>query len=408
MELTINLPLPHGKQRDILRSPAKRKVVCAGRRAGKTTLAARLACKQLFSGRHILLSSPSQQQADAFWDKTKEWLAPVIQARLVEKNEQRRILRFHQNGGRIRVKTASDADQLRGDDADLLVLDECALLAPDAWDKVGAPMLLDNDGDAWFISTPRRRNWFFELYQRAIGDDTGRWQAWHFTSHDNPHLSASALEEITSDLTDEAYRQEILAEFLEGEGAVFRNIRACLTAPMNAMPDAHRGHTLVMGVDWAQQRDFTALCVFCATCGCEVALDRFNKIEWDFQRARLRVLYEAWQPQTILAEQNSIGSPNIEALQRDALPVMPFVTTAQSKPPLIQSLALAFERETARWLNIPVATGELEAFEAEISPITGRARYGAPEGVHDDTVIARALAHHAAVSGIVQFFEGPY
>lgn len=396
-QIDIRLPHPHAKQAEILRSKAKRQVICAGRRAGKTTLAARVAIKKAFASRRVLLSSTTQDQADAFWEKCKAWLSEAIQAGLIEKNESRRILTFPK-GGRIKVKTARDADGLRGDYADFLVLDECALLDPDAWDKVGAPMLLDNDGNAWFISTPRRRNWFFQLYQRGLDDDP-RWVSWHFTSFDNPHLSPSALEEITKDLTDEAYRQEILAEFLEGEGQVFRNIYACLTAPLNAKPSDHEGHRVVMGVDWAQKADFTCLSVFCSNCAVECELDRFNKIEWAFQRGRLRALADKWKVGLILAEENSIGNPNIEALQREGLYVRPFTTTAASKPPLIQSLALAFEKQEARWLSIPVATGELEAFESKVSPNTGRVSYGAPEGGHDDSVIARALAWQAVTTG---------
>ena len=347
----------------------------------------------------MLLASTTQDQADAFWDKCKEWLYELSHFGVIEKNEQRRIMLFPHNGGRIKVKTASDADTLRGDHADFLVLDECALLAPDAWDKVGAPMLLDNNGDAWFISTPRRRNWFHSLYQKAQGDTTGRWQAWHFTSFDNPHLSKEALNEITGDLTDEAYRQEILAEFLEGEGSVFRNILQSLTAPAGAQPSAHQGHRIVMGVDWAQKGDFTCLSVLCTECRCEVALDRFNKIQWAFQRARLDALARRWGVSHIEAEENSIGSPNIEALQREGLPVFAFTTTATSKPPLIQSLALAFERSECRWLDIPAATAELHAFESKVAANTQRVSYAAPDGLHDDTVIARALAWRA-VAGV--------
>lgn len=69
--------------------------------------------------------------------------------------------------------------------------------------------------------------------------------------------------------------------------------------------------------------------------------------------------------------------------------------TATSKPPLIESLALAFEREECRWQDDPIWTGELEAYERKVSPITGRSQYSAPEGMHDDTVIARALAWEA-------------
>jgi hypothetical protein len=404
MELTIKLPRPHPKQSAILAHPAKRKVVCAGRRAGKTTLAARVAVKKMLDGRRVLLSSTTQEQADTFWDKVKTWLHEAIDAGVCVKNEQRRIITMASTGGRIKVKTAHDADSLRGDNADFLVLDECALLDPDAWDKVGAPMLLDNDGDAWFISTPQRRNWFFHLYQRAIADG-GRWAAWHFTSFDNPHLSKIALQEITGDLTEDGYRQEILAEFLEGEGAVFRNIRACLHAP-ETTPAFHKGHRVVMGVDWAQKYDFTCLCVFCATCHYELELDRFNGVEWGVQRGRLRAAWDRWGVSEAEAEENSIGGPNIEALQYEGLNVRAFQTTATSKPELIQSLALAFEREEAQWIDDPIATGELEAFEDTISPVTGRHRYNAPEGLHDDTVIGRALAWRAAT--VVQTFATSY
>lgn len=353
----------------------------------------------MLQGRRVLLSSTTQEQADAFWDKCKEWLQELIERGIVEKNEQRRILLMPSTGGRIKVKTAWDADSLRGDYADFLVLDECALLAPDAWDKVGAPMLLDNDGDAWFISTPRARNWFFALFQRAKADGD-RWAAWHFTSFDNPYLSADGLREISSDLTDSAYRQEILAEFLEGEGLVFRNLAACVTAQPDT-PDNHKGHSLFMGVDWGQKHDYTVLSVACADCKREVVLDRFNQIDWTFQRERLVTLAGSWAVVMVLAEENSMGGPLIQALRDSNVPVRAFTMTSTSKPPLIRGLALAFERAEYTWLDIPVATAELEAYESKINAMTGYTSYSAPEGMHDDTVIARALAYRAATRGML-------
>lgn len=395
MELTITLPKPHPQQAAIKRSSAKRHVVCAGRRGGKTTLAAEVSVEKLLEGRRVLLSSTTQDQADAFWEKCTTWLHTLIARGVIERNIQRRILTMPSTGGRIKVKTASDADTLRGDYADFLVLDECALLAPDAWEKVGAPMLLDNDGDAWFISTPRRRNWFFHLYQKAMADESGRWKAWHFTSYDNPHLSAAALAELTNDMTTEDIDQEILAKFLEGQGAVFRNIDACLNAPVGSTPKDHEGHEFVMGVDWAQIRDATVLSVVCVTCRCEVALDRFNQISWDLQRGRLKTLYDIWKPYTILAEANSIGGPNIEALVNEDLPVMAFQTTASSKPQIIKALALSLERADFQWLPDPIARAELEAYESKVNANTGNMTYSAPESLHDDTIISRALALRA-------------
>jgi hypothetical protein len=151
-------------------------------------------------------------------------------------------------------------------------------------------------------------------------------------------------------------------------------------------------------VDWGKQSDYTAVSVGCADCKVEVARDRFNQIDYVFQRGRLMVIAEKWKPARVLAESNAMGTPIIEMLLRDGLPVMAFDTTPSSKPPLIENLALVFEREEFQFVDDPIWRGELEAYERKISPVTGRSQYSAPEGVHDDTVMARALMTRAATS----------
>ena len=389
IEIPINLPQPHSKQLDFIRSPAKRKCICAGRRGGKTTGSSILAAEQALAGHRVLDAAPTIDQTEAFWDACKRYFAEAIERGYVKKNETKRTLDLP-NDGRIRAKTAWDADSLRGDYADLLILEEYSLQHPNIWDEVGSPMLLDNDGDAVFIFTPKRRNHAHAMYQRAVTDTTGRWQAWHFTSHDNPYLSAAALAEITHDMSADAYQQEIMAEFLESQGAVFRNIMASLTAPATT-PEAHRAHRIVMGVDWGKQNDFTVLDIGCADCGCEVEMQRFNQIDYHFQRGKLGAAVTRWGVSEILAESNSIGEPNIEELQRSGLPVLAFQTTATTKPPLIEALALDFDRQGFVFLNDPIGRAELEAYERTVSATTGRPSYSAPEGVHDDTVMGRAL-----------------
>ncbi len=387
-------------------STAKRKVIVAGRRGGKTTGCADLAVKGMLAGRRVLEAAPVADQTTAFWDTCKQILAEPIAAGVVYKNETERLLRLPESagGGRIRTKTAFNADTLRGDYADLLILDEYAMMEPSAWDEVGAPMLLDNDGDAVFISTPMRKNHFHALYVRALGDDTGRWQAFQFTSHDNPHLSREALAEITADMTEDAYRQEILAEFLDNEGAVFRNIGACLHAPMHPTPEAHKGHRLVLGADWGKKADYTCFSVVCADCRAEVARHRSNRIDYHVQRQDLVTLAQRWGVRHIVPESNSMGEPVIEQLRRDGalrgVTIDAFETTATSKPPLIESLRLAFEREECQWQDDRVWTAELEAYEVKYSANTGRPTYSAPEGVHDDTVMARALAWHGVCAPV--------
>jgi len=354
-----------------------------------------LAAEAAMAGRKVLEAAPVAEQTSAFWDAITDYFKDPIDRGAVYKHETKRLL-VMPNDGQIRCKTAHNADTLRGDYADLLILDEYQMMNPDAWDKVGAPMMLDNDGDAVFIGTPLRRNHFFQVYQKAISE-SDRWAGWKFTSLDNPHLSEDALREITEDMTDRAYRQEIMAEFLEDEGVVFRNIKACMNAPATT-PEQHKDHKIIMGADWGKQSDFTALSVGCATCRQEVDKDRFNQIDYRVQRQRLKVMYDRWGVSGVLPERNSIGDPIIEQLAQESVRVLKgpdhragFMTTATTKPQLIENLALVLEREEWQFLPDPVWTGELEAYERTISPQTGRSSYNAPEGLHDDTVIARAL-----------------
>lgn len=395
----ISTQEPHDKQIAFIKSPAKRKVIVAGRRGGKTTGVAILAADMFMAGRHILEAAPTQDQTERFWEVVKQYFEEPITAGFIYKNETKRVLELP-NGGRLRTKTAWDADTLRGDYADLLILDEFADMDFTAWDEVGAPMLLDNDGDAIFIGTPKRRNHFFRMYQTAIGDDTKRWDAWHFTSFDNPHLSREALAEITRDMTQAAYQQEIMAQFLEGEGAVFRNIDACMGAPLDVDPKDHAGHTILAGVDWAKSADYTAVSIGCRECQLEIARDRYNQVDYEFQTKRLQQICEKYNVKRFMVEMNSMGVPNFESLQRKGLPVIGFYTTATSKPPLVENLALALERAEWQFQDDPVWTGELEAYEMKMNPITNRTTYSAPDGMHDDTVMARALMLRAADSGL--------
>lgn len=395
-ELIIKLPEPHKMQLRFRNSRAKRKIMLAGRRAGKTTACAIVAVEAMLEGHRVLEAAPVSSQTDAFWTECKSALAEPIHAGIIRKNETDRTLELA-NGGRIRCRTAHNADTLRGDYADLLILDEFSLMDESAWSQVGLPMLLDNDGNAIFCFTPKGLNHSHTLYQQAISDTTGRWEAFHFTSLDNPHLSKEALAEITQDMTEDNYKQEVLAQFLQNQGSVFRNIDSCLTAPPTT-PAEHRGHLVVAAVDWGRVDDFTCVSVFCCNCAREVAIDRFNQIDWSFQRQRLLSLFGRWGVKYARVEANSTGAPNLEALQ-DAAPkeisIVGFDMTVKSKPPLIQRLALCFETMSAAWLADPVGRHELLAFESKVTE-TGYVKYGAPAGQHDDTVIARALCWKVA------------
>jgi phage terminase large subunit-like protein len=250
-----------------------------------------------------------------------------------------------------------------------------------------------------------RKNWFYVLYQRAVAAQNGRWAHFHATTHDNPHLSAEAVAELAEDMTEEAYRQEILAQFVEGQGQVFRNIEACATLQKR---QPYPGE-FVIGVDSAQKQDFTVACVIDAKTKQQVDMLRFNAVPWSVYRERIATLAQRWQARDIVFETNSIGGPNFEALADEGLPVVAFETTAKSKPPLIQSLKLAFERGEIGVLDDPILAGELGAYEYKVSS-AGRPSYSAPEGLHDDCVMALALAWHGVVNatGTMYVQDNPF
>ena len=392
-EFDIVLPSPHIKQTEFINSPAKRKVIVAGRRGGKTTGVSMIAAIMAMNGRRVLEAAPVQDQTEAFWEAVKSYFSIPIAQKVIDKNETERRLTFP-SGGQIRAKTAFNADTLRGDYADLLILDEYSYMQPDTWEKVGAPMLLDNDGDAVFIFTPNRRNHAYHRYMQAEADDTGRWAAWHFTSLDNPYLSRKALDDITKDMSEEDYKQEVLAEFLENEGQVFRNIDACMNAPATTATE-HRGHIAVMGVDYAKQQDYTVISIGCATCGREVYMDRFNQVDYVYQNQKIQSVWHEWDVKAGAFDSASIGEPNLDYLKREKLAITGIPTNSSTqKAALIEALALALDRTAIQFLPDKIGRGELEAYERTMTK-TGLASYSAPTGLHDDTVIARALMWRA-------------
>jgi len=248
MEMTICLRRPHKKQRLIIKSLAKRIVIRAGRRSGKTTVASIIAVKDFLAGRRVLYGTPTQEQVDRFWYECKRALEEPIEAGVFYKNETKHIIELPGTEQRIRAKTAWNADSLRGDYADKLILDEYQLMSAETWGEVGAPMLLDNNGDAIFIYTSKRgKNHSKILYKKAKEDTSGRWETFTFSSHDNPHLSREALEEITWDMTDQAYRAEIMAEEIEDDPMAFWRREEMIEAyRVTSHPDLIR---IIVGVD---------------------------------------------------------------------------------------------------------------------------------------------------------------
>ena len=397
LSTTVDFTTPHPGQKKILNHPARFKVIACGRRWGKSELGL-IALKTAAHLEHkrCWWIAPTYQMASQIWRDLKSSVKH-LRGVAIKQSERRIDL---PKGGMIAVRSAHHPDNLRGEGLDLAVLDEAAFMERRVWSQIVRPMLTTTRGGALFLSTPFGRNWFWDQYRLGLDNEVPEWMSFQFSTESNPLIAPDELESIRQQTTELVWQTEYLAQFNDDSGQVFRGIRAAVLPGRVEAPEA--GHVYVAGVDWGRQHDYTVIAVIDATARRLVALDRFNHIGWKLQRGRLKAMAAAWRTQLIWAEANSIGAPNIEALQEDGLPMRSFLTTSKSKSPLIESLALAIERGFIGLLDDPVLLGELASFSMERVP-GGGYRYGAPPGTHDDTVIATALAWYGVENGGIGF-----
>jgi hypothetical protein len=397
--ITIKVP-PfeyHAGQRRLLAEKRRFNVACMGRRWGKTLFGIeQLAFEPggAMDGYPVAWMSPSYKLLMEVWRDAEASLHDVT--RTANKSDMRIELI---NGGVLDFWTLEDDKVGRGRKYRRLVVDEAAhaRYLRDSWQQAILPTLTDYQGEAWFISTPAGRNFFHELYQLGNPDNPARqddWASWTMPTSTNPHIAPEEIERMRALLPERVFAQEYEAVFLEDGGGVFRNVTACATTdPYPFDQDPGDGRAYVIGVDWGRHNDFTVITLLDAKEKRVAALDRFNKIEYAFQLARLKALHARFSRAPIMAESNSMGEPLIEQLRRDGLPIRGFQTTSASKAGIIEALAIAFERSE---LTIPmdkVLLEELLAFDQERMP-SGAIRYGAPQGQHDDMVMSLAIAWH--------------
>jgi len=198
-------------QQDVWADDTRFKIVAAGRRTGKSRLAAwMLIVNALQADKgHVFYVAPTQGQArDIMWQTLMELGHPVIAGSHIN-NLQIKLV----NGATISLKGADRPETMRGVSLKFLVLDEYADMKPDVFEQILRPALADQKGCAMFIGTPMGRNHFYDLYKYAELDDDPTYKAWHFTSYDNPILDPDEINIAKRSMSSYAFRQEFMASF---------------------------------------------------------------------------------------------------------------------------------------------------------------------------------------------------
>ena len=200
-------------------------------------------------------------------------------------------------------------------------------------------------------------------------------------------VSAAWVERMREQMPERAFRQEILAEFVDDAGAVFHDVERAATAAPEAAPDPQGRY--VLGVDLARYRDYTAVWVGRQDTGSAVACERFQRLAWPLQQARLAALSLRYGGAPLYIDASGPGDPLCDALEAEGLPVVRVQFTTNSKRRLVDGLAIALERGTLRLVPHEQTLRELRAYHYELTA-SGHVRTGGYRE-HDDCVMALAL-----------------
>jgi len=208
-------------QEAVFKDNTRFKVIAAGRRCGKSRMAAvtllieALRCP---AGSAVLYVAPTNGQArQIIWQVLMDLGREVIQNAHINNQDITTI-----NGATIYVRGADRPDTLRGVSLTYAVLDEVADIKPEAWEQVIRASLSDKKGRAMFIGTPKGRNWFYDLFKLGESEEDPDWKSWHFTTKDNPLIDPTEIESAKKTLSTFAFKQEYMASFTNAGSDIFK------------------------------------------------------------------------------------------------------------------------------------------------------------------------------------------
>lgn len=389
----ITLQKPYLEQAEIENDPHRFRVLACGRRWGKTICAMREAFQMLLrlhskeGGRHR-----GWVVAPTFPLVREDWLIAevLLKDAIIDKKLTEMKLDFGALGF-IEFKSAEREDEgLRGAGLDFCVIDEASRVSRKSWEQGLRPALSDKLGRCIFISTPKGRNWFYDLWLKGQTDNP-EIKSWQYPTYSNPFFPKEEWQTLKESTPEMILKQEYLADFLEDEASVFKNLLSCYRGNLE---NNIEGQKYSIGVDLGKSEDFTVISVIKEFNVQLVYLQRMNKIDWSLQKKHIREVNRIYRNNIIYLDTTGIGDPIEDDLTKSGMVVRGYKFTNTSKQALIEQLIVAIEQGL---IGIPNVTqtkfliDELKAFTYEMLP-TGKLRYTAPEGLHDDGVISLGLA----------------
>lgn len=384
--MQITLPEPHEGQQKVLNSTAKVRILMCGRQWGKSLICQVISIQGMFNKENIAYVTPTNSLGKEFYRQVLKILIDVPQNLVKTNGTDLRIELW--NGGTLEFFSGEPEaleKSMRGRRFHKVIIDEAAKIndLENAWINVVLPTLLRHDGDALLVSTPRGKNYFYELYKLGL-ERIGDYESFNYSTHDNPYLTDKAKERIKNTMTPARYRQEILAIPTENEDNPFPADKILA----NTIPDLSKNETVVFGIDCGRKHDPTVI----------IGLDKEGSMTY-FKSLPIGL---PWPEQTVyiqdlpthinkIIDSTGVGDPFVQFLEEvDVRQLRRFQFTSASKMRIMKQLILDVCNDQVKFIR--EVADELFTMEQR-EGLADRVKYEAQAGFHDDRVMALAMAN---------------
>jgi len=385
---------PHPKQREIHNSinneSYKYYTLAIGRQWGKTMLATNQMIYWALNNKNIRIGwvSPIFRQSKKVFKETYKAFAkrPEIYGSATSHSD---LIIEYRTGSTIQFFSAENYDNIRGNTFDYLICDEFAFINKRAWDEVLRATVLVRGKKVLLISTPKGKNHFWHIYNLA--NQNSLYKSFNLSSYENPIISKSEIDDARSTLPEHVFRQEYLAEFVDGGSGLFIDLIT--------ITKSDKTNRMYAGLDIGRADDYTVLSVFNEN-GEMHHIERWNKDTWSNIVDKVVNRINEFNCHT-LVEVNGVGDPIFEQVKSKVKSpnlIEPFVTTSKSKQDIIEQLVVATQSKEVKYLTEDWLLKELDLFTYEYNPKTKSVKYSAPNGFHDDGVMSTAIAYQSLKS----------
>lgn len=384
--MEVQLYNPHPNQRkihdSIIGEGYKYYILNIGRQFGKSLLAINQIVYWCLTAKcKCAWVAPVYSQSRKVFDEMESSL--MTTGLLVKKNRQELTFDFI-TGSSIQFFSAERYDNIRGFTFDYLVCDEFAFMDEEAWTKVLRATVLVKGKKVLILSTPNGKNLFYQLH--ALDGVNESYKSFTMTSYDNPLINPNEIDEARRTLPDWIFRQEYLAEFIDGGHQLFNGIK---------IGKGEITNRLFAGIDIGRADDYTVLSILNDR-GEMVYCNRWRQMQWSDIIREIAIPLKEYKPITSI-EINSVGDAIYEMIEKELrglISIEPFITTSKSKQDIIEGIIVAKQEGNIKILDEEWLKKEFEVFTYEYNPKTRGVRYSAPVGFHDDAVMATAIAYH--------------